>query len=69
MHFTKEEYMLVFARKYGEKVYVGNDIVLTVLDVGGGRVRLGFDCPVQIPVRRDEVYRRIRAKQQVAHRG
>ena len=54
--------MLVLARKLGEKIYVGDDIVLTVVDVKGDRVRLAFDCPVQIPIHREEVYRRICAE-------
>jgi carbon storage regulator len=54
--------MLVLNRKLGEKVFIGNDIVVTVIDVRGDRVRLGFDCPSEIPVHREEVYRRIRAE-------
>lgn len=52
--------MLVLNRKLGEKVFIGNDIVVTVIDVRGDRVRLGFDCPSEIPVHREEVFRRIR---------
>ena len=55
--------MLVLARKLGEKIYIGNDIVVTVVEVRGAQVRLGFDCPVQIPVLREEVYRRIHGEQ------
>ncbi len=55
--------MLVLSRKIGEKVCIGNDITVTVIDVRGDRVRLGFDCPIQIPVHREEVCRRIRAEQ------
>lgn len=45
--------MLVIARRRAEKITIGSDISVVVLDVGGGRVRLGFDCPKNIPVRRD----------------
>ena len=55
--------MLVLARKRGERVYIGNDIVVTVVDVRGDRIRLGFDCPPQIAVHREEIYQRIRAEQ------
>lgn len=55
--------MLVLTRKAGEKVYIGNDIVVTISAVSGDRVRLGFDCPAQLPVHREEVYRRIRDEQ------
>lgn len=52
--------MLVLSRKVGEKVHIGNDITVTVIDLQGDRVRLGCDCPIEVPVHREEVYRRIR---------
>lgn len=55
--------MLVLARRPGERVYIGNDIVVTVVDVRGGRAKLGFQCPGQIPVHREEVHRRIHEEQ------
>jgi carbon storage regulator len=60
--------MLVLARRLGEKIYVGNDVVVTVVQVQHGRVRLGFDCPSQIPIHREEVYWRIQAEQEEAQR-
>lgn len=51
--------MLVLSRKIGESIVIGNDITVTVIDVRGDRVRLAFECPTQIPVHREEVYRRI----------
>jgi carbon storage regulator len=51
--------MLVLARKPGESVVIGNDVVITVLDVRGGQVRLGVDAPRSIQVHREEVYREI----------
>ena len=57
--------MLVLARRPGEKVYIGNDIVVTVVDVRGGRASLGFQCAGQIPVYREEVYRRIHEETRV----
>lgn len=54
--------MLVLSRKPGEKVFIGNDIVVTVVDVRGDRVRLGFNCPSEVPVHREEVFRRIRSE-------
>ena len=37
--------MLVLSRKPGEQIVIGEDIVITVVDVHGDRVRLGFQCP------------------------
>lgn len=51
--------MLVLSRKVGEQVVVGNQIYVTVVDVRGGKVRLGFTAPDDMPVHREEVARRI----------
>jgi len=56
--------MLVLSRKRGEKVYIGNDIVVSITEIKGDRVQLGFDCPRQVPVHRGEVYQRICREQQ-----
>ena len=55
--------MLVLSRKPGEKIVIGDDILITVVDVRGGRASLGFQCPGEIPIHREEVYRRIRDEQ------
>ena len=55
--------MLVLSRKPGERIVIGEDIMITIVDVRGDRVRLGFQCPAHIPVHREEVRQRIRAEQ------
>jgi carbon storage regulator len=57
--------MLVLNRKLGERIFICNDIVVTVVGVQGGRVKLGFDCPGHIPVHREEVHLRIREERAV----
>jgi carbon storage regulator len=47
--------MLVLSRKPGEKVVIANGITLTVVEVHGNRVRIGFDAPDQIPILRGEL--------------
>jgi carbon storage regulator len=47
--------MLVLSRKLGEKIRIGNEIEVEVLSVRGSRVRLGFTCPIEIPIRRSEL--------------
>lgn len=47
--------MLVLSRKLGEQVSIGSDIEVVVLGVNKGRVRLGFRCPPEIPVHREEI--------------
>lgn len=47
--------MLVLSRKIGEKVVIGNGIVVTVLEVKGRQVRLGFQAPPNVPIWRGEL--------------
>ena len=51
--------MLVLTRRPGESVMVGDDVVVTVLDVRGDVVRLGIMAPRSIQVHREEVYREL----------
>ena len=65
--------MLILSRKSCESVVVGDPIgrpgqmlKVTVLEIGTGNVRLGFEAPADIPVHRWEVWHRIRASVQRA---
>jgi carbon storage regulator len=51
--------MLVLSRREGESVVIGNDIVITVLEVRGGQIRLGVDAPRSLQVHREEIYREV----------
>ena len=51
--------MLVLSRKKNERVIIGEDIEVTVIDVRGDRVKLGFRGPANVPIHREEVFRRI----------
>lgn len=52
--------MLVLSRKKGESIVVDNDVVITIVEVRGDRVRLGIDAPKEVPVHRKEVADAIR---------
>ena len=53
--------MLTLTREPGEKIVIGDDIVITVVSVSeNGRVRLGIEAPRQIRIDRAEVLERIR---------
>jgi len=52
--------MLVLARRPGESIIVGKDIVITVIEIKGGQVRIGIDAPRDIQVHREEIYEQVR---------
>ena len=47
--------MLVLTRKLMEKLFIGDDICVTVVRLGGGQVRLGIDAPRDVSVVRAEL--------------
>ncbi len=49
--------MLVLSRKDCERIFIGNDIVVTVVKIQGGVVRLGIDAPPELPIAREELLR------------
>ncbi len=55
--------MLVLSRKMGERVIIGSNIIVTVLEVRGERVKLGFKAPLDTPIHREEIARDIHAEE------
>jgi carbon storage regulator len=51
--------MLVLTRRIGERLRIGADIELVVLDVRGRDVRLGVSAPSSVPIHREEIYLKI----------
>lgn len=49
--------MLVLSRKFGERIVIGNNIVITVMPGAGGRVKLGITAPDGVPIHREELLR------------
>jgi carbon storage regulator len=48
--------MLVLSRKVNETIVINDNIVITVVDIRGDKVRLGIEAPKDVPVHRQEVY-------------
>jgi carbon storage regulator len=51
--------MLVLNRKKGQRIIIGNQVELTVLEVHGDRVKLGFSGPAEVPIHREELHKKI----------
>ena len=47
--------MLVCTRKVNQRLFIGNDICITVVEIGNGRTRIGVDAPKSVPIVRDEI--------------
>ena len=51
--------MLVLSRKKNESIVINNDVVITIVEIRGDKVRLGIVAPKDVPVHREEVYEAI----------
>ena len=58
--------MLVLSRQRDESIIIGDNIVVTIVDVRGDKVRLGIDAPREVSVHRREVYEAIQRENQQA---
>lgn len=55
--------MLILTRRVGEKVFIGDDIEVVVVDIQGGQVVIGFTAPKAIPIQREEIHSKIKAEE------
>ena len=55
--------MLVLSRKRSESIVINENIVITVVEVRGDKVRLGIEAPREVPIHRSEVHDAIRTEQ------
>ncbi|MCA9075912.1 MAG: carbon storage regulator CsrA [Planctomycetaceae bacterium] len=51
--------MLVLSRQREESIMIGDDIVVTVVEIRGDKIRLGIKAPADVPVHREEIYNAI----------
>jgi carbon storage regulator len=62
----KEPSMLVLSRQRDESIVIGENVVVTIVDIRGDKVRLGIEAPSEIPVHRQEVYEAIQRENRKA---
>jgi carbon storage regulator len=56
--------VLIITRRPGEKVMVGEDIVVHVMEIVGNSVRVGIEAPRSVPVYREEIWNAVRDENQ-----
>jgi carbon storage regulator len=58
--------MLIITRRPGEKIMLGDDVVIEVIEASGSSVRIGIDAPKSIPVYREEIWAAVREENAAA---
>jgi carbon storage regulator len=58
--------MLVITRKAGDRVQIGDDITVTLLEITGSSVRLGIDAPAEVAVYRHEILQAVKEENRAA---
>jgi carbon storage regulator len=61
--------MLTISRRAGERILIGEDVVIEVLEVSGGGVRLGITAPAAQRIYREELWERVKAENEAAARA
>ena len=58
--------MLVLTRRVGDKIRIGDDIIITLLGVRGNQYKVGIEAPREVSVHREEIYQKIQDDQRAA---
>ena len=58
--------MLILSRKVDEKIQIGDDITITIIDIHGEQVKIGVEAPKNIKVFRQEVFEAIQKENKAA---
>jgi carbon storage regulator len=58
--------VLIITRRAGERIMVGDEIAIEVMEIVGSSVRIGISAPRSVPVYREEIYRAVRDENRAA---
>jgi carbon storage regulator len=58
--------MLIVTRRSGEKIMLGDDIVVHIMEIVGNSVRVGIQAPRSVPVYREEIWNAVREENRAA---
>lgn len=58
--------MLILTRRPGERVVIGDEVTVTVMEITGQTARLGIDAPKGLPVYREEIWLAVQAENMAA---
>mgnify|MGYP002870232847 FL=1 len=58
--------MLILTRKTNEKIKIGNEITISIIEIHGDQVKIGVDAPKEVKVFREEVYQAIQDENRLA---
>lgn len=58
--------MLILSRKLDEKIKIGDDITLTIIEIHGDQVKIGVEAPKNVKVFRQEVFNAIQSENKAA---
>jgi len=58
--------VLIITRRPGEKIILGEDISIQVMEIVGNQVRIGVQAPKSVPVYREEIWEAVRTENQAA---
>jgi carbon storage regulator len=58
--------VLIITRRPGEKIMLGEDVSIQVMEIVGNQVRIGIQAPKSVPVYREEIWEAVKAENQAA---
>jgi carbon storage regulator len=61
--------MLTISRRVGERILIGDEIVVEIVEVSGNNVRLGITAPAELRIYREELWARVKQENEAAARA